>query len=326
MSSIETDSSAPDLISVVMPCFNAAAYVEEAISSVLRQSHKNTEIIVVDDGSSDKSCEIIARLATAHPHRIMLKHQDHLGPYPARNLGLRAVRGNYVAFLDADDWWRDDCLEKLFTVLQYQNADLAYCGWQNVGSQIHDPKPYIPPAYEEQDPVAAFLKSCPWPIHAALVRRTVIEAVEGFSVRCFSSMDYDLWLRILGHTRNIARAPEVLAFYRWHGSGQISANKWSQVLDAVQVRHDFVTRFPHLTTHLSAEVLYELVDGQLMKEAYRAYWKRDMINSQKLFRVALARHAWKLSDLKYILPALLPARLFQGLIATTDRSHQQGVR
>lgn len=307
-----------------MPCFNAAGYVEEAISSVLRQSHEKTEIIVVDDGSSDSSCEIVDRLVKAHPNRIQLKHQDHLGPYPARNNGLGFARGAYVAFLDADDWWRDDCLENLLTALRDSGADLAYCGWQNVGARVNNSEPYIPPAYEEQDLVAQFLRGCPWPIHAALVKRSVLETVNGFSERCFSSMDYDLWLRILGHTQNIVRMPEVLAFYRWHGSGQISANKWRQVLDAVQVRRDFVERFPNLTRHLSSDLLNELVDGQLLKAAYRAYWTRDIFNAQKLFRAALTRHVWKLRDLKYILPALLPARLFQELVATTDRSPKQG--
>ncbi len=314
----------PQLISVIMPCYNSASYVEEAISSVLQQSYPHTEIIVVDDGSGDASPDIVKHLADTHPGRISLQHQNHKGPYPARNLGLRHARGNCVAFLDADDWWQENCLEKLLAALQEAEADLAYCGWQNVGEQAHNPEPYIPPAYEKQDPVVGFLRSCPWPIHAALVRRTVLDAVQGFSERCFSSMDYDIWLRILGHTRNIVRVPEVLAYYRWHGSGQISATKWRQVLDAVRVRRDFVSHFPNMVSHLPRDRLYELVDGQLLKEAYRAYWRRDLGNAQKLFRVAFSQRAWKAKDLKYILPALLPGRAFQGLVGVADHSHREG--
>lgn len=318
-----TKSEQP-LISVIMACFNAASYVEEAVSSVLGQTYSNTEVIVVDDGSQDASPAIVKHLAETHPGRVRLKHLKHSGPYPARNLGLSHARGDYVAFLDADDWWREDCLEKLLTTLQAAEADLSYCGWQNVGEHMLSPEPYIPPAYEKEDPATAFLKSCPWPIHAALIRRSVLDAVEGFSERLFSSMDYDLWLRILAHTSNIVRVPEVLAYYRWHDKGQISATKWKQVLDAIQVRHDFVTQHPDMVKHLSSDSLYKLIDGQLLNEAYKTYWNRDLVNAQKLFRAAFTRRAWQAKDLKYVVPALLPSRLFQGIVALASTSREAG--
>lgn len=313
------------LISVILPCYNAAPYVHEAISSVLRQTYTHNEIVVVDDGSIDDSTRIIKRLVDQNPDRIKLMHQEKLGPYPARNMGLRYAKGEYIAFLDADDWWREDCLEKLVKTLEDQQADLVYCGWQNVGKQAINDEPYIPPAYENIDTTAAFLRNCPWPIHAALTRKSVIDAVKGFSERFFSSMDYDLWLRILGHTRNIVRLPEVMAYYRWHGSTQISATKWRQVLDAVQVRRDFISSFPDLTSHLSSDTLAELVDGILIKEAYRSYWKRDLLGSQKLFRDAFRRRAWHMNDLKYIIPALLPAILYQGLVSLSDNTRGRKV-
>lgn len=313
-------SNSPELISVIMPCHNASSYVETAIASVLEQSYPHVEIIVVDDGSSDDSPAIVKQLASQNPSRIKPYAQPQSGPYPARNRGLREARGTFIAFLDADDWWRQDCLEMLLIAAQEKQADLAYCGWQNVGERAYNSEPFIPQAYEEKDTVAAFLKSCPWPIHAALVRRTVVDAVGGFSERCFSSMDYDLWLQILGHTRNMVRVPEVLAYYRWHGSGQISATRWRQVLDAVRVRRDFVNRFPALIDHLSREDLTGLVDGQLLQEAYRAFWKRDLANAQKLFRAALASGVWQANDLKYMISSLLPARLFRGLVELSGLS------
>jgi glycosyltransferase involved in cell wall biosynthesis len=307
-----------------MACYNAASYVEEAVSSVLHQTYTHSEVIVIDDGSQDRSPDIVKRLAADQPDRVRLMHLRHSGPYPARNLGLKHARGDCIAFLDADDWWSEDCLEKLLRTLQDSGADLSYCGWQNVGDHILNPEPHIPPAYETQDPVAAFLKGCPWPIHAALVRRSILDAVGGFSERLFSSMDYDLWLRILAHTDRIVRVPEVLAYYRWHHTGQISTARWKQVLDAVQVRRDFVSRYPQLVRHLSSETLYQLVDGQLLNEAYRTYWSRDLGNAQKLFRAAFARRAWQAKDLKYMLPALLPSRLFRGIVGLASTSRGLG--
>jgi hypothetical protein len=187
----------PELASVVMPCFNARAFVEQAVRSALGQDYADVELIVVDDGSTDGSREVLARLAGEYAGRMTVLQQNNQGPYPARNAGLRHAQGSLVAFLDADDYWAPNCLDTLWRALRAAQADLAYCGWQNVGEGGPGKEPYVPPHYEAGDTVALFLKGCPWPIHAALMRRSVLEQVGGFSTRMFSSMDYDLWLRIL---------------------------------------------------------------------------------------------------------------------------------
>ena len=308
-----------ELISVIMPCFNAAPFLEEAVRSALGQDYGNVELIAVDDGSSDESRDILSCLAHEHPGRITVLHQQNQGPYPARNTGLRHAHGSLVAFLDADDYWANDCLRKLHSALQTENAGLAYCGWQNVGEGAPGTEAFVPPKYESQDAVALFLKGCPWPIHAALSRRSLLERVSGFSVRMFSSMDYDLWLRILAVTRNIVLVPEVLAFYRWHDQGQISSVKWRQVLNAWQVRRDFAKNNPNLIAHLDARSRRELLDGCLLKAGYVAYWKRDLTSAQHLFRKAILRGYWRMRDAKYVLPSLLPANMYRRLIASADR-------
>jgi glycosyltransferase involved in cell wall biosynthesis len=307
-----------ELVSVIMPCLNARAFVEQAVRSALGQDHGNVELIVVDDGSTDGSREILARLASEHAGRMMVLHQDRKGPYPARNAGLEHARGTLVAFLDADDYWSEDCLAKLSSALQAAQADLAYCGWQNVGDGVPGREPYVPPEYEKGDAAALFLKACPWPIHAALSRRSLLERIDGFSTRLFSSMDYDLWLRVLAQTRNIVRVAEVLAFYRWHGEGQISSVKWRQVIDAWQVRQDFARSHPDLVAHLAPAILRELLDGSLLRSAYAAYWKRDLVSAQRLFREAARRGCWRVRDAKFVLPSLLPSALYRRLIAVAD--------
>lgn len=315
----------PKLISVVMPCYNAAAFVEEAVSCVMNQTYPHVELIVVDDGSTDASVDILQQLAAQYSPRLSLQYQYHVGPFPARNLGLKHARGGRIAFLDADDYWSPDALEKLSTALDTHRADIAYCGWQNVGEGAPGTKPHIPPDYSQMDTAAEFLRSCPWPIHAALVRREAIDAVKGFSERRFSAMDYDLWLRLYAHTQKMVRVPEVMAFYRWHDQGQISKTKWKQVLDALQVRRDFVAHHPERVAHLPGSKVHELSDGFLMREAYRAYWQRELFDAQKLFRRAFTKGLWKAGDLKYLLPALLPAALFQWLVSTSDRQKEKRV-
>ena len=314
----------PTRISVIMPCYNAAPYVAEAVASVMEQSYPNVELIVVDDGSTDASVRILEDLAFLHGVKIRLLFQDRMGPYPARNLGLVHASGGKIAFLDADDWWDRECLAKLDAALESHRADIAYCGWQNVGKGAPGGDPYVPPDYRAMDTAVEFLRACPWPIHAALVRRTTIDAVRGFSERRFSAMDYDLWLRLYGHTDNIVRVPEVLAFYRWHGHGQISKARWKQVLDAIDARRNFVKNYPARTSHLPRGRIDELTRGTLLREAYRAYWQRDLGTAQPLFRRAFWHGLWQAADLKYLGPSLLPAPIFKSLVRASDRLRDQG--
>lgn len=306
------------LISVIMPCYNAAPYLKQAVSSALGQTYTNVELVLVDDGSTDGSVDVCAGLAAVHPGRLVLAHTNRLGPYPARNQALRLIRGELVAFLDADDWWDAMAVEKLYVAMTTAQADIAYCGWQNVGADVHS-APYVPPAYEVDDPVAHFLRSCPWPIHAALVRRSVVDRLGGFAERRFASMDYDFWLRALSSTRRIVRVPEVLAYYRWHGAGQVSAVKWRQVLDALDAQQAFIRANPGLVAHLPAKTLRDLTEGQVLRQAYRAFWKRDMVSAQKLFRHTAARGSFSLRDLRHVVSALLPLPLYRGLTQLADR-------
>ncbi len=309
----------PDRISVIMPCYNAATFVEEAVACVMNQTYADVELVVVDDGSTDGSVEILQRLAEQYAPRLLLLHQYRLGQYPARNLGLNHAQGARVAFLDADDYWTLDILEKLAAAMDAGDADLAYCGWQNVGERAVDTKPFIPRDYSTMDMVAEFLRSCPWPIQAVLIRREAIESANGFSERCFSAMDYDLWLRLHAQGRKFVRVPEVLAFYRWHEKRQMPKTRWKQVMDALQVRQEFVAQFPGLVSHLPEAKVRELSDGYLLSEAFRFYWQRNLHDAQQLFRRAFMKGLWTAADLKYLIPALLPGIIFRWLVGMSDR-------
>ena len=302
------------LISVIMPCYNADEYVSDAINSVLEQTYGNVELIIIDDGSTDKSLEICEKYQ-ASQNNVRVEAQKNAGPYPARNLGLQVARGEFIAFLDADDYWSTDCLKELYDGIVQNEADMAYCGWQNIGEGgPGSTEPYIPPEYEKWDIVKSFLKSCPWPIHAALVKRDIIERLNGFSERYFTSLDFDLWLRLTEVTQNIVRIPKVMAFYRWHGSGQISSVKSRQVLDAWNVRRDYVKKNPGLVAHIPKKEMKLLINESLLKNAYIAYWKRDFISSRILFRKAFVSGCWGVGDLKYILIAFFPLGIVKALV------------
>jgi hypothetical protein len=135
-------------------------------------------------------------------------------------------------------------------------------------------------------------------------------------------MDYDLWLRIAALTQRMVLVPEVLAYYRWHDGGQISAVRWRQAMDAWRARRDFAREHPDAVAHLARDELRVLVDGALWKAAHRAYWMGDLGSAQKLYRRGLLTTAWTLADLRYALPSLLPLRLYQAIVRLADRRGQ----
>jgi len=303
------------LISVIMPCYNAQAFLRQAVDSVLGQSYTRVELIVIDDGSTDQSKEILAE----YGDRILTLQQSNCGPYPARNAGLQVAKGELVAFLDADDYWSPEFLQKLSGAMAGSEAVLAYCGWQNVGATDRSNEPYIPPDYEAGNKLETFLQGAsPWPIHAALIRRGAIEAAGPFDESLPSCMDYDLWLR-LGLDRPIVRVPEVLAFYRFHGSGQITSKEWIQARNVWLVKKKFLRDHPETLSRLTKKHVRELVDGGLAARAYRAYWRRDLVSAQKMFRMLLRVGYWRMKDLKYVLPALLPEGAYRRLISLSDQ-------
>lgn len=122
------------LISVIMPVFNAKQFLSMAIESILNQSYRNIELIMIDDGSSDGSAEVCDRFAEKDK-RIKIVHQENHGLCYARNKGLKLMGGGYVAFADHDDIWLEGSFEKLVTIFQKDKVDLVkgtYVG------EIHD--------------------------------------------------------------------------------------------------------------------------------------------------------------------------------------------
>ena len=122
-----SENGAP-LVSVIVPVYNVRPYLEEAVNSVIHQTYANLEIILVDDGSKDGSGEICDRYAKSDS-RIRVIHQTNQGLSAARNAGLDAMHGEYVAFLDSDDAFLPQMVEKLLHEMEPQSADLAVCSY-----------------------------------------------------------------------------------------------------------------------------------------------------------------------------------------------------
>ncbi len=300
------------LISIIMPCHNALTTLETSVASVLTQTHAELELICINDGSRDATGALLDRIATQDA-RVKPIHQANQGPGAARNAGLATAQGEYIAFLDADDTWATDCLEKLLAAQQASGADLAYCGWQNLGVAGGRGQPFVPPDYADTDLVALLLGGNRWPIHAALTRRAVIEGVQRFNARWTSCMDYDLWLR-LSPTIRVVRVPEVLAYYQHHAGEQITKNRVRLAHNHWAIQRRFLAAHPELSARYGRRQLRIWTHGELLRRAYACYWARDLAAARSLFRSVMRAGYGSARDWKYMLPALLPESLHGALI------------
>lgn len=115
-----------DLISVIVPVYNVEEYIRECLNSIINQTYKKLEIILIDDGSTDKSGEICEEYM-AKDNRIKVIHQRNAGLSDARNAGIEIATGNYIQFIDSDDYIDEDMLETLYNLIIENDADIAMC-------------------------------------------------------------------------------------------------------------------------------------------------------------------------------------------------------
>lgn len=138
------------LVSVIMPVYNAEKYLSEAIDSVLNQTYQNWELLIVDDGSKDKSISIVKSYCEKD-HRIQLyqNNSNEHGPGIARNYGIERIKGKYTYFIDADDWIENDLLYDTVTLAEKMNADIVPFGFIIENNENKIRKPLKPSGFFE---------------------------------------------------------------------------------------------------------------------------------------------------------------------------------
>lgn len=205
---------------VVIPAYNAERTLRATVASVLNQSRPDFELVVVDDGSQDRTAEVAKGVAD---QRLRVVRQTNLGPASARNTGIEQTTAPLVAILDSDDVWLPNYLEVMGEVLENdQGAALAYTdAWvlDDATRRIHRgtvAASMSPPAEPPSDPreLLALLLLRNFIFVSTTFRRQAIERSGGFDSRCPPSEDYELWLRFAATGYRFACAPGPLAIYR----------------------------------------------------------------------------------------------------------------
>jgi len=305
------------LVSIIMPCHNAAAHLSASVGSVCAQTHADWQLVIVDDGSTDDSWQQLQKLSRADP-RIRVYQQANAGAAAARNRALREAHGILTAFLDADDTWHPEFLGAMVSALaDHPDAGIAYCGWQSIGLGKRRDAPFIPPEYEDDNKIESLLGGCRWPIHSALVRTRIIHDAGCFDESFSSCMDYDLWLR-LGTVHRLVRVPRVLAYYHHHGGEQITRNRARIALNHWRAQLKYLRAHPSVLRDLGAKRIRQLTSGELLRRGYVSYWQRDLPAARKIFRAVMKQGYGTLKDWKYMLPAWLPESWHRWLIGLRD--------
>ncbi|MBM1175551.1 glycosyltransferase family 2 protein [Microvirga arabica] len=179
-------------ISAVIPTFNRASLIEGAIHSVLRQTVPVSELIIVDDGSTDCTEDLVRRLSISDQRIIFIKQQRG-GANRARNAGSKAATGDWIAFLDSDDTWEKDKLRlQLAALAENPGAVASFTGLRNIG--VNTEKIYLPPF----DPSLFEIRSANVlsTTSTAMINKTVFWEVGGFDPELPSCQDWDLWFRL----------------------------------------------------------------------------------------------------------------------------------
>jgi len=201
-------------ISVVVPCYNYAQFIREAVDSALAQTVLPLEVIVVDDGSTDQTLEVMA--AYASDPRVRYLRQENHGLSAARNAGIRAARGEFIALLDADDRWKPEKLSRQLIEFTEESVGLVYCGrevFDERGTQNLDPadESKCGRALEWLTTATLF---CP---SSVVIRRRCFAEQGGFDESLRKVEDRELWIRLAKHWR-FRCVPDCLVEWRLHGS------------------------------------------------------------------------------------------------------------
>ena len=203
---------------IVVPVYNGAAYLAEALESVLTQTLKPKEILVLDDGSSDHSVAVAAEFGD----RIRLIRKQNSGVSDTRNVGASLASSEWLHFFDQDDVWLPDHLASHARVLaENPSADVCYSNRRHLvrnpasGRFSLTPVVQVPAA---EDLAAMLMERCPFTPSAVSLRRSIFLAAGGFDSRHNSVEDWDLWLRLLRRGAVFVRSAEPTLHYRIHSA------------------------------------------------------------------------------------------------------------
>ena len=264
------DGKMNNLISVVVTCYNHEKYIEQCLRSVFNQTYTNIELIVLDDGSTDSSTQIIQEVLKDSPFETRFETHENVGVVNNRNLGLELIRGDYLLFVDSDNYLDADYVEQLYNKLTETNADIVYC-------DLYNPEKEEIYLKSREFDLTAFLNAS-FIDNCSLVRRSIIgNARYDEKLNRKKLEDYDFLLNlIINNGAKAAYQPSTKLNYRVFETGSISGR------DSVRYHYE-----------IYLDILEKYLD-KLPHEVYKAVCDNLMVLEERLD--SLLKHHDEVTD------------------------------
>jgi glycosyltransferase involved in cell wall biosynthesis len=301
------------LVSVVIPAFNRRGTIARAVASAAAQTHPLLEIIVVDDHSSDGTVDFLRELDCGRPLRI-IEQPDNRGAPEARNAGLAAARGTFVAFLDSDDEWRPDKVARQLARLIELGTRYGACYSGSLCLAEDGHLTYAARPTAEGDLRRALLQyNVVGSTSAMLARRDHLIAVDGFTPGLSACQDWDLWLRLAERTR-FACVPDGLAVLHVARDGRISTSGQARLRGHWYVYRRYLRpgfraglADPGMFLAMMGEILMQLDRPRLARKLLYLSWRTKRRSLKRLTNWLLA--TMRIRPRSYMAVALLTQRL-----------------
>lgn len=220
------------LVSVITPVYNAGKVIEKTLHSIFNQTYKEIEIVLVDDCSKDNSQEVIAGYLAEHPEIVYYRQETNQGAGAARNKALELATGQYVAFLDADDTWHPEKIEKQINLLKEKNGAFSYTAIQMIDENDEIVKGKR--AVKEQVDYKFLLKNTMIATSTVLIDRTVLGDFRMPLRR--GGQDYATWLMLLRDGTIAYGINEALENYRVGNKDSLANNKWKSIKQVWEIQ------------------------------------------------------------------------------------------
>ncbi len=310
----------PGLVSVVVPVYNGEAFVTQAVDSVLAQTYAPWELILVDDGSSDRSGELCQSLAERHPGVRCLR-QENQGPAAARNTGLSLCRGEFVAFLDCDDAWLPQKLARQMPLFTDPAVGLVYSSlFLRQGDRLVDKTPSK--VFHHGRCFAEILKYNFIPNSTVVVRRTLLEQAGPFDQRreLVGTEDKLMWLKI-ARLAEIACVREPLMIYNYQGQG-VSSNQQAMLTGELLCLQEIAGLYPPATPPERSQ-LRAAYAAVYRHYAHNFFTLGDMRSARRCYGLSMAHGDWSPRNLLYSAASLLPAGLIRAARSLKAKAGQR---
>lgn len=313
------------LISIIVPIYNVEPYLQKCVDSVLNQTFQNYELILVDDGSTDNSSKICDEYANKYDY-ITVIHQNNAGVSAARNTGLDSSKGEYIFFLDSDDWIERNALEKLISLIKKNNLDLAIIEIKETDNENI--------VFEKSDEIIFYSGDEILKFFFNEERLSIVVWNKLYKKELFNKLRFPVGLRhedewvssdIFCKAQKIAFTKQACVFYRQHIGSYMHSPFSLERLDYLSAlehrchilldsrKYNFYTKCVFYTLKIFMNYCIKINDLDLNQDEKRKLIKAYRLKTNKIFKL-LPIYKWKLYLIKRYLIFRFSMKLYKKLI------------